>query len=492
MQRRRVNERKARGSAPGPRQGALPPGPPPKAEPLESIHFVWGAGGGTEAKAIRCVGRNSAAYSAAALFRPTHRMAFASVPPPAPQTSEGFQGPLPLAGFQGAAPLGGVRGEALAFLSFTRLPRRPGAYIVAATSSASAQRGWAAWPGWRRQSPFPHRRHGSWSLCRKLRKPPRPWRPEPRRGSRRPGWARTAGASTRTPAVAPPAPLFRGFVSETSQAAPPLVARAAARIKAADRARTPGAAARALAVPPPAPLFMEFVTETSQAAPPLVARGAARIKAADRARTAGASARALAVPPPAPLFMEFVPETSLAAPPLRATAAAGASAGAPDVPPPAPLFRGFVSETSPAVPPGRTAPPPGQAPRGLGCMASCPGFARRAARSCDRISRLIIRARASAAFNGASAAASARACASSACRPRSTGGGGTVNRPRASRPDVRGACPRGTWPGSLPRGTWPGGRVLEICVVHLPPQFRYVIRPQPLRQRPRQPAQMAH
>jgi succinoglycan biosynthesis protein ExoV len=35
------------GLCPETRQGALPPGPPLKAEPLESIHFGWGAGGGT-------------------------------------------------------------------------------------------------------------------------------------------------------------------------------------------------------------------------------------------------------------------------------------------------------------------------------------------------------------------------------------------------------------------------------------------------------------
>src|SRR5208283_3192504 len=112
--------------------------------------------------------------------------ASAPVPPPAPQTSEGFQGmppgtcpggPLPLAGFQGAAPGacpraldpgGGVRGEAPVFLWFTRLPSGPGAYAVATTSSAGAPRGWAARPGWRRPAPSP------------LPPPPSPRPPPPR------------------------------------------------------------------------------------------------------------------------------------------------------------------------------------------------------------------------------------------------------------------------------------------------------------------------
>ena len=97
-------------------------------------------------------------------------------------------------------------------------------------------------------------------------------------------------------------------------------------------------------------------------------------------------------------------------------------------------------------------PPPGQAPGGLGCMASCPSFASRALRSCDFISRLIICARLSAAFHGASAAASARASASSAFHPRSTGGGAAANRPRASRPALHGVCPS----GACPTGDCPG------------------------------------
>src|SRR5208282_4067997 len=76
--------------------------------------------------------------------------------------------------------------------------------------------------------------------------------------------------------------------------------RCAARLGSAARM------ASEAAVAPPAPRFMEFVSESSQATPPLVARAAARIKMAGGARTAGASARLPAVPPPAPRFMEFV------------------------------------------------------------------------------------------------------------------------------------------------------------------------------------------
>ena len=154
---------------------------------------------------------------------------------------------------------------------------------------------------------------------------------------------------------------------------------------------------------------------------------------------------------------------------------------------------GFVAEPSLAARPGPTIPPPGQAPHrvkcptgsgplagsrvagssvGQGRMASCLGSARRAARSCDLISRLIIRARLSAAFHGASAPrvkpagrlcparTYARACHRAttrwAFRPRSTGGGAAANRPHGlplrsgpSRPPGRspvagcctGACP---------------------------------------------------
>src|SRR5208282_3737711 len=69
-------------------------------------------------------------------------------PSRAPNTTEGFQGPLPLAGVQRAAPSGGVRGEALVLLWFTRLPRCPGACAGAGSSTAGALRGWAARPGW--------------------------------------------------------------------------------------------------------------------------------------------------------------------------------------------------------------------------------------------------------------------------------------------------------------------------------------------------------
>jgi hypothetical protein len=73
----------------------------------------------------------------------------APVPPPAPQTSEGFQGPLPLAGVQRAAPSGGVRGKALVLLWFTRLPSGPGACAVAGSATGAARRDWAARAGWR-------------------------------------------------------------------------------------------------------------------------------------------------------------------------------------------------------------------------------------------------------------------------------------------------------------------------------------------------------
>src|SRR5262249_31179187 len=73
------------GSAPT-RQEALPPGPPPKAERLESTWF--GAGRGPD----RAVARSE------------------SGPLPAPNKA-GSKG-LPLARFQGAELLGGVRGEA--------------------------------------------------------------------------------------------------------------------------------------------------------------------------------------------------------------------------------------------------------------------------------------------------------------------------------------------------------------------------------------------
>jgi hypothetical protein len=86
-------------------------------------------------------------------------------------------------------------------------------------------------------------------------------------------------------------------------------------------------------------------------------------------------------------------------------------------------------------------PPPAQAPSGRRFMGSCPRFAISAARSCNLITRLIFRARAIAAFHGASAASLARAGATSAFRPRNTSCGARANRPRASRSPLRGACP---------------------------------------------------
>src|ERR1700677_863825 len=47
---RRARSKQGQGSAPGPRQGALPLGSPPRAEPLEPACCVWGTGGGTEAR----------------------------------------------------------------------------------------------------------------------------------------------------------------------------------------------------------------------------------------------------------------------------------------------------------------------------------------------------------------------------------------------------------------------------------------------------------
>ena len=86
-------------------------------------------------------------------------------------------------------------------------------------------------------------------------------------------------------------------------------------------------------------------------------------------------------------------------------------------------------------------PPPAQAPSGRRFTGSCPRFPSSAARSRNLISRLIFRARAIAAFHGSSAATSARACATSAFRPRNTGCGARANRPRASRRPLHGACP---------------------------------------------------
>jgi len=111
-------------------------------------------------------------------------------------------------------------------------------------------------------------------------------------------------------------------------------------------------------------------------------------------------------------------------------------------PPPSPSRRargpgvrprtGSLPASTPSCPAtGRTVPPPGQVPDGMRWRASCPSFARRAARSWDFISRLIIRARATAARHGASAAVAARACGCSPCvvfaaarLARSSGGGG--------------------------------------------------------------------
>jgi hypothetical protein len=110
--RNRSNEGRS-GRCPETRQGALPPGPPPEAEPLDSIHFGWGEGGGTGLAWVaaitpadcRCDGGDPGQPSPPALTPTNGRV------PRAP----------PLAGIQGAAPLGGVRGKAPPFSRFERL-----------------------------------------------------------------------------------------------------------------------------------------------------------------------------------------------------------------------------------------------------------------------------------------------------------------------------------------------------------------------------------
>ena len=87
----RVNEGRS-GPAPEPRQGALPPGPPPEAEPLDSIRFGWVMGRGVRARR-RC--------------RPARRTAPAPRPHPPPHH------PIKVKGSKGSALGGDPRGRAL-------------------------------------------------------------------------------------------------------------------------------------------------------------------------------------------------------------------------------------------------------------------------------------------------------------------------------------------------------------------------------------------
>jgi hypothetical protein len=87
------------------------------------------------------------------------------------------------------------------------------------------------------------------------------------------------------------------------------------------------------------------------------------------------------------------------------------------------------------------AAPPAPTPADRRRMAPCPHCPLRAGRACNRGRRLTIRGRAIAFLHGASAAASARARATSARRPCNTGQGGPANRPRASCPPLHSACP---------------------------------------------------
>src|SRR3954467_10825135 len=84
IQANRLNQVRS-GLRPETRQGALPPGSPPKAEPLESTWF--GAG------------------------RRPYRVGATSVSGPLPTPNKTGPKGLPLARFEGAELLGGVRGE---------------------------------------------------------------------------------------------------------------------------------------------------------------------------------------------------------------------------------------------------------------------------------------------------------------------------------------------------------------------------------------------
>jgi hypothetical protein len=107
-----ARRKQGQGSAPGlrrcrpeTRQGALPPGPPPKAAAFGIHSFCWGEGGALRGPA-RAAGNTPAFAGVIPAAQAGPRNA-----PPSPQQTDGFQGPLPLAGIQGAAPLGGVQGQ---------------------------------------------------------------------------------------------------------------------------------------------------------------------------------------------------------------------------------------------------------------------------------------------------------------------------------------------------------------------------------------------
>jgi hypothetical protein len=87
------------GLCPRPNQEALPPGPPPRAVALGTIHFGWGMEEGR------------------------HRPRYVTVGPlPFPNQWTDCKGPRPLLGVQGAKPLAGPRAEPSRFLCFRRLP----------------------------------------------------------------------------------------------------------------------------------------------------------------------------------------------------------------------------------------------------------------------------------------------------------------------------------------------------------------------------------
>ena len=94
----RVKEARS-GLCPETRQGALPPGPPAKAQPLQSIRLEW-LGGRGPAPPLRCRNGDRRSDTAVAVQVPSR--------PTIP--SEGFQGLCPWRGSNGAAPLGGVSG----------------------------------------------------------------------------------------------------------------------------------------------------------------------------------------------------------------------------------------------------------------------------------------------------------------------------------------------------------------------------------------------
>ena len=120
-------ESKARGAAPGPRQGALPPGPPPEAEPLDSVVLGWGAAGGLSGLGVALPSAGSRRCGGATP-RPLQS------PRPRPNQRKSTPGARPWsAGLPGAGPLGGVRGRRPFFFPLgarQRNPARSGALRV--------------------------------------------------------------------------------------------------------------------------------------------------------------------------------------------------------------------------------------------------------------------------------------------------------------------------------------------------------------------------